>query len=160
MVPPQYAAAAWRSVVPSIAGTPHVRLSFDGGRTYPVRHARRLPADPAYRRIIHHLLSRGERRNSLARAVFHGQRGQIRRHYQVGQENQLDSLGIMINVIVLWQTVYIQAALDYLAAKGYPIDPADVARFTPLGHPTINLDGRYRTTNRPPATGLRPLRIN
>ena len=46
------------------------------------------------------------------------------------------------------------------AAKGYPIDPADVARLTPLGHPTINLDGRYRTTNRPPATGLRPLRIN
>ncbi len=45
----------------------------------------------------------------LARAVFHGQRGQLRRHYQVGQENQLDSLGIMINVIVLWQTVYIQA---------------------------------------------------
>jgi TnpA family transposase len=100
------------------------------------------------------------RRNSLARAVFHGQRGQLRRHYQVGQENQLDSLGIMINVIVLWQTVYIQAALDHLAAKGYPIAPADAARLTPLGHPTINLDGRYRTTNRPPATGLRPLRIN
>ena len=31
----------------------------------------------------------------------------------------------MINVIVLWQTVYIQAALDHLAAKGYPIDPAE-----------------------------------
>ena len=56
----------------------------------------------------------------------------------------------MINVIVSWQTVYIQAALDHLTAKGYPIDPADVARLTPLGHPTINLDGRYRTTNRPP----------
>jgi hypothetical protein len=66
----------------------------------------------------------------------------------------------MINVIVLWQTVYIQAALDHLAAKGYPIDPADGARLTPLRHPTINLDGRYRATNRPPATGLRPLRIN
>ena len=33
-------------------------------------------------------------------------------------------------------------------------------RLTPLGHPTINLDGRYRTTSRPPATGLRPLRID
>jgi Tn3 transposase DDE domain len=64
----------------------------------------------------------------------------------------------MINVIVLWQTVYIQAALDHLAAKGYPIDPADVARLTPLGYPTINLDGRYRTTSCPPATGLPLLR--
>ncbi len=56
----------------------------------------------------------------------------------------------MINVIVLWQTVYTQAALDHLVAGGYPLDPADVARLTPLGHPTINLNGRYRTTSRPP----------
>jgi hypothetical protein len=130
------------------------------GRVIKTLHVLEYAPDPAYRRIIHHLLSRGERRNSLARDVFHGQRGQIRRHYQVGQENQLDSLGIMINVIVLWQTVYTQAALDHLAASGYPLDPADVARLTPLGHPTINLDGRYRTTSRPPATGLRPLRID
>ena len=40
------AAAAWRSVTPSIAGTPHVRVSRDGGRTYPARHARPLPAEP------------------------------------------------------------------------------------------------------------------
>ena len=40
------AAAAWRSVTPSIAGTPHVRVSRDGGRTYPARYARPLPADP------------------------------------------------------------------------------------------------------------------
>src|SRR5215813_1899996 len=115
------------------------RLHVSG--RYPIKtlHVFEYAHDPAYRRTIHHLLSRGERRNSLARAVFHGHRGQLRRHYQVGQENQLDSLGIMINVIVLWQTIYIQAALDHLAAKGYPIDPADVARLTPLGHPTINL---------------------
>ncbi|MGH3260070.1 MAG: hypothetical protein ACRDOU_32510 [Streptosporangiaceae bacterium] len=29
-----------------IAGTPHVRISKDGGRTYPARHARPLPAGP------------------------------------------------------------------------------------------------------------------
>jgi hypothetical protein len=40
------AAAAWRSVALSIAGTPHVRISRGGGRTYPVRHTRPLPADP------------------------------------------------------------------------------------------------------------------
>jgi len=39
-------------------------------------------------------------------------------------------------------------------------DQLDVARVTPLGHPTINLDGRYRTTSRPPTTGLRPLRTD
>jgi hypothetical protein len=40
------AEAAWRAVTPLIAGTAHVRVSKDGGRTYPARHARPLPADP------------------------------------------------------------------------------------------------------------------
>ncbi len=107
------------------------------GRVIKTLHVLEYVHDPAYRRTIHRLLSRGERRNALARDVFHGQRGQLRKHYQVGQENQLDSLGIMINIIALWQTAYIQAALDHLAANGYPLDPADIARLSPLGHPTI-----------------------
>jgi hypothetical protein len=40
------AEVAWHAVTASIAGTPHVRISKDGGRTYPARHARRLPDDP------------------------------------------------------------------------------------------------------------------
>src|SRR5947209_1523745 len=39
------AEAAWRSVTPFIAATPHVRVSRDGGRTFPCRHARPLSAD-------------------------------------------------------------------------------------------------------------------
>ena len=44
--PPRAAEAAWRSVTPSIAGTPHVRVSRDGGRTYPAHRAGPLPAAP------------------------------------------------------------------------------------------------------------------
>jgi hypothetical protein len=40
------AEAAWHAVTPSIAGTLHVRISHDGARTFPARHARPLPADP------------------------------------------------------------------------------------------------------------------
>jgi DNA-binding transcriptional ArsR family regulator len=40
------AEAAWRAVTASLAGTPHIRISRDGGRTYPARHARPLPAEP------------------------------------------------------------------------------------------------------------------
>jgi hypothetical protein len=42
----QSAAVAWRCVTPSLAGTPHVRVSRDGGRTYPARYVRPLPAGP------------------------------------------------------------------------------------------------------------------
>ena len=44
--PAENAALAWRTVTAALAGTPHVRLSFDGGKTFPARHARPLPADP------------------------------------------------------------------------------------------------------------------
>jgi hypothetical protein len=40
------AEAAWHAVTPLIAGTPHVRTSKDGGRTYPARWAGPLPAEP------------------------------------------------------------------------------------------------------------------
>jgi len=40
------AEAAWHAVTRPLAGTPHVRISRDGGRTFPARHARPLPADP------------------------------------------------------------------------------------------------------------------
>ncbi|HVA26026.1 MAG TPA: Tn3 family transposase [Chloroflexota bacterium] len=128
------------------------------GRVIKTLHVLNYCHDPVYRRAVHRILGRGESRNSLARDTFHGGRGQLRQHYQAGQENQLGALGLMVNVIVLWQTVYIQAALDHLAANGHQLDQADVARLSPLGHPTINLQGRYRSTSRAPGGGLRPLR--
>jgi hypothetical protein len=45
-LPRDTAEAAWRAVTPSIAGTPHARVSRDGGRTYPARHTRPLPPSP------------------------------------------------------------------------------------------------------------------
>jgi len=80
------------------------------GRVIKTLHVLEYCHDPAYRRAIHRMLNRGETRNSLARDVFHSQRGHLRKHYQVGQE-QLDTLGIMVNIIIPWQTVYTQAAL-------------------------------------------------
>jgi hypothetical protein len=40
------AEAAWHAVTAVMAGTPHVRISRDGGRTYPARDACPLPAVP------------------------------------------------------------------------------------------------------------------
>lgn len=130
------------------------------GRVIKTLHVLNYCHDPVYRRAIHRILGRGESRNSLSRDVFHGGRGQLRQHYQAGQENQLGALGLVVNIIVLWQTVYTQAALDHLTANGHHPDPADVARLSPLGHPTINLQGRYQTTSRAPTGQLRPLRMD
>jgi hypothetical protein len=68
-------------------------------------------------------LNRGEDRHSLARVVFHGKRGELRQHYREGQEDQLGALGLVVNVIVLWNTIYMDAVIEQLRSEGYPLKP-------------------------------------
>ena len=48
-----------------------------------------------------------------------------------------------VNMIVLWNTIYMQAALNLHRADGHSVRPEDEARLSPLGHEHINLLGRY-----------------
>jgi TnpA family transposase len=105
-------------------------------------------------------LNRGEGRHSLARAVFHGKRGELRQRYREGQEDQLGALGLVLNMIVLWNTIYLEAALGQLRKEGYPVKDEDVARLSPLIHHHIHMLGRY-FFSMPEAVArgeLRPLR--
>ncbi|MDP9095536.1 MAG: Tn3 family transposase, partial [Pseudomonadota bacterium] len=97
----------------------------------------------SYRRRILVQLNRGEGRHQLARAVFHGKRGELRQRYREGQEDQLGALGLVVNVIVLWNTLYTDAALAQLRAEGHQVREEDVARLSPLGFEHINMLGRY-----------------
>ena len=92
--------------------------------------------------------------------VFHGKRGELRQHYREGQEDQLGALGLVVNIIVLWNTLYIDAALEQLHREGYPVEPTDVARLSPLCFEHINWLGRYAfALSESVARGaLRPLR--
>ena len=56
-----------------------------------------------------------EDRHNLAREVFHGKRGELRKQYREVQEDQLGALGLMLNIIVYWNTIYIEAALKPMA---------------------------------------------
>jgi len=49
--------------------------------------------DESYRRRILVQLNRGEGRHSVARALFYGQRDEVRQRYREGQEDQLNTLG-------------------------------------------------------------------
>ena len=80
---------------------------------------------------------------SVARAVFHGHRGELRQRYREGQEDQLGALGLVVNAIVLWNTLYMEAALQQLREEGAEVRDEDVARLSPLVHHHINFQGRY-----------------
>ena len=116
------------------------------GRLVKTLYLLRYIDDEAYRRRILVQLNRGEGRHQLARIVFHGKRGELRQRYREGQEDQLGGLGLVVNVIVLWNTIYMDAALDQLRAEGFDVRGEDVARVSPLGFDHINMLGRYAFT--------------
>jgi hypothetical protein len=82
----------------------------------------------------------------LARIIFHGKRGELRQRYRQGQEDQLGALGLIVNAVVLWNTIYMDAALNQLRNEGFQVLDEDVARLSPLGHEHINMLGRYAFT--------------
>jgi TnpA family transposase len=113
------------------------------GRIDKTLHILRYIDDESKRRATLLQLNRGEGRHSLARAVFHGKRGELRQRYREGQEDQLGTLGLVVNVIVLWNTIYMDAVLQQLRREGHPVREEDVARLSPLIYEHINLLGRY-----------------
>ena len=112
------------------------------------------------RRRILTQLNRQEFRHRLARRVCHGERGEIRKAHRHEQEEQLGALGLTLNAIALWNSTYIQAAIDQLTQEGWSISHADVARVSPLLFKHINFLGRYAfDLSQAIADGaLRPLR--
>ena len=88
-------------------------------------------------------LNLGEGRHSLARNIFHGKRGELFQRYREGQEDQLNALGLVVNMVVLWNTIYMDAVLNELRRENWRINPEDEARLSPFGHEHINMLGRY-----------------
>ncbi len=88
-------------------------------------------------------LDKGESRHSLARATYFGQKGEVRQRYREGQEEQLGALGLVVNAMVLWNTLYMDRAMEEMRGRGMKIAPEDVERLSPLGYDHINLLGRY-----------------
>ncbi|MGW2461824.1 Tn3 family transposase [Streptomyces sp. NPDC001761] len=126
------------------------------GRIFKTLHLLQFVPDEGYRRMIGAQLNVTEARHRLARRIIFGQRGELRQHYREGVEDQLGALGLALNAVVLFNSLYIDAAVKQLAADGFPV--TDAARpALPASVRHINFLGRYAFT-RPAAPGLRPLR--
>lgn len=73
----------------------------------------------------------------------------------------MSALGLVVNIIVLWNTIYIDAALEQLRQEGFLVRDEDVTRLSPFIHERhINLLGRYSFAVPEAVTRgeLRPLR--
>ncbi|HLB87879.1 MAG TPA: Tn3 family transposase [Terriglobales bacterium] len=116
--------------------------------------------NPAYRRRINAQLNKGESLHALRDFLFAADKGVIRRKQEEAQTNQAMCLNLVTNAVVVWNTVYMQAALDQLRTEGYPVQEDDLAHLSPARFEHVNPYGKYyfpidEATKR---QGLRPLR--
>ena len=105
-------------------------------------------------------LNKGEARNALARAVFFHRLGELRDRSYENQAFRASGLNLLVAAIILWNTRYLQAAFDALAARGAAVPPDLMRHVAPLGWEHISLTGDYVwAADAQPHPGLlRPLR--
>jgi len=116
--------------------------------------------DPALRRRVQAGLNKGEARNALARAVFMHRLGEIRDRGLENQSYRASGLTLITAAITLWNTVYIENAINQLKKKGLPLNDQLLSHLSPLGWEHINLTGDYiwRTNKKLSEGRYRPLR--
>jgi TnpA family transposase len=111
-----------------------------------------------YRRRINTQLNKGEALHALRDFLFVADKGVIRRKQEEAQTHQAMCLNLLTNVVVVWNTVYMQAALDQLRAEGYPVQEDDVVHLSPARFEHINPYGKYHFALDGEWQSLRPLR--
>jgi hypothetical protein len=70
-------------------------------------------------------------------------KGELFHRYERGLENQLGVLGLVLNCVVLWTTVYLNAAIEQLKTQDYPVRKEDVARLSPFVRKHLGVHGTY-----------------
>ena len=113
-----------------------------------------------YRRRINRQLNKGESVHSLRRYLLFARQGELRQRHAEGLENQANCLTLLTNAVVVWNTVYMSAALDYIQQQGFAIEEADKAHLSPARFEHINPYGKidFDIPKTKAMKGLRQLR--
>ena len=113
----------------------------------------------AYRRRIDTQLNKSEKFHQLRGHIHSANRGKIRKKYPEQHLNQANCLNLVVNAVAVWNTVYMQAAIQHLKSIGQEISEADLEHLSPVRYEHINVFGKY-SFDRPSVLtddGLRPL---
>ncbi|PFJ39484.1 DDE transposase [Bacillus thuringiensis] len=115
-------------------------------------------SDKTLRRKVQRGLNKGEAMNSLARAIFFGKHGEFRERALQDQLQRASVLSILINAIIIWNTVYLSKAVEMLRST-HGFNEELLKHISPLGWEHINFLGEYRFNMKDTTTleSLRPL---
>ncbi len=90
-------------------------------------------ANVELRRRVQVGLNKGEAKNALARAVFLNRLGELRDRSYENQRYRASGLNLVVSAIILWNTVYMERAVQALREDGRDIDETLLRHLSPLG---------------------------
>lgn len=94
--------------------------------------------------------------------MFLENKGQIRKQQPDELVNLAGCLNLVSNAMIVWNTVYLQAAIEGLRRQGEDITEADLVHLSPVRFRHINRYGKFRFDlgDYLAPSGLRPLRFD
>jgi Tn3 transposase DDE domain len=116
-------------------------------------------ADEELRARVGRQLNKGEQLHALRREIFYAGEGHGRHRSPEQQAEQALCLSIVVNAIIVWNTIYTQDAIDQLRAAGELITTSEIEHISPLTRQHIHLHGHYPHNLAARPDGHRPLRI-
>lgn len=128
-----------RSGKPTMLG----KALMEFGRIFKTTHHLTLMDDKDHRRRLLTQLNMGESAHALKRNIFYWKKGQLYQTTREGQEDQLWALEVVANAIIVWNTIYMQKALESIEHAGFIIEDKDKSRLKPFIHDHINIIGKY-----------------
>jgi len=130
------------------------------GRLARTLHVLRWYTNHDDRRRVMRQLNKGEALHDLRAYLMIANKGYLRRKRGEDLVHQASCLNLVTNAVILWNTVYMAAAVDQLPQEGYPVQESDLAHIWPTRYEHINVYGKYHFNLEEARgrEGLRPLR--
>ena len=112
------------------------------------------------RHRINTQLNKGEQLHNLRVYLWFGGDGIIRKKQEKEQQVTARCLNLLTNIVMVWNTVYIQEILKQLKKEGFEVDEKDLEHVSPAPFEHINRLGKYDFNDkiRLQENGLRALR--
>jgi len=126
-------------------GLPFYDAGVQGGRLLRTIFLCDWYTNPAFQRELRNVLNRGESLHTLQRTIHTGKvpaaHSRGRQHFQ----GVSSSLSLLINIVMAWNTMRMQEALETLSAQEHLLaTPDNLRHIAPIGSEFINCNGEWR----------------
>jgi TnpA family transposase len=122
---------------------PLMRSLQEYGKLIKTIHILRWYCDPLKRRKMGRQLNKGEALHSLRGHLFFANQAQLRSQQDEQLLHQVGCLNLVINAIIIWNTVYIDKVVQQMRNDGCEITDEDLQSIWPTRQKHLNVYGAY-----------------